>query len=356
GETLRLHESDELLDDRIEALSGEVRLWRAVSSAAVGWPLTVKVSSTGRHQANDAILAMAALAGSRQGYVQFAPANPEPTTVGLTAEILADRIIVHGGRSSITLHGAIDDMTLDAVAADGVLALGVVFGMMEHLDAAAALITASAPHAPSFEGDILARAVGALARGRRVGDALSVGRGLLVQGRRNAAALVVSLVAMATSALMSDEELSAVIAFNEEMANLAERQGTSEEAAARWYSLGNWLVNVVHDWERGLPALERALALDSSYATRDYFTHERAAALFECRRYPEAVSAYEGLLSCGSGDQRTLARLGDAQLMAGHYARAAATFEGYLSDPVPSEPVWKLKAAFARFLVDLEYT
>lgn len=354
GETLRLQESDELLDGRIEALAGEVRLYRAVSSAAIAWPLATKVSSLGRHRPGDAALAMAAAAG-RQPYVQFVAADEFPHAVGLTVDVLREHMVVHGGRSSVTLHGRTEEQELDALAPDAVLAVGVVLGTMEHLDAAASLIVASAPNAPSFEGEILVQAVSTLARGRRIGDALTVGRALAAQDRRAVAAFVVGTVAMATSDMMSEEELAAVVAFDEALASEAEAAGRPEEAAAICYSLGNWLFSVVHDWERALAMFERAVALDRSYASRGYFMHERGGALFECRRYDDAIAAYERVLKSDVGDSATVARLADALLMAGRFSAAAVMFDRYLAHPVPSEPAWELKAAVARFLVDQGY-
>jgi tetratricopeptide (TPR) repeat protein len=355
GETLRLHESDELLDENLGGLADEVRLYRAVSSAAVAWPLAVKVSSAGRHQARDAVLAMFAIAGGKQRYARFVAADEAQGVVGITVDLRVNEVEVHAGRSSLTLHGHVDELDLEDVAADAVLAVGVVLGMLEHLDAAAVLIAAAAAKAPAFEGELLWKAVGALARGRRIGDALVVGRALAEQDRRTTAAFVVGPVALATSELMSDEELAGVAAFDESLADAAEQAGNAKEAAAISYSLGNWLFAVRYDWVAALTAYERAAALDPTYWDRGYFVHERAGALFECSRYEESAAAYQDVMDRGMGNQRTLARLGDALLFAGRYSDASTTFERYMTEPVPSEPVWELKAAFARFLVSRGY-
>lgn len=356
GETLRLSESDELLGDRVGALAAEVRLFRAVSSATVAWPLAVKVLATGRHRASDAAIVMASVAGVRQRYVRVVPGDEAPDAIGLTVELLHDRIVIHGGRSSVTLHGDIDDKELDAIAPNAVLAVGVVLGMMNHLDAGAALIAASAADAPSFEGDLILNAVGILARGRRIADAMTLGRRLAAANRRTIAAFIVGNVAMATSNLMSDDELAAVVAFDEALVDAAEASGETAEAAAICYSLGNWLFSVVHDWERSLEMFLRAQALDPSYGSRDYFMHELSAALFECQRYEEACDAYRKLIDIGTARPGTLARLGDAQLMSGRYADADETFNQYLANPMRSEPVWLLKAAIARLMVESGYS
>lgn len=350
--TLRLEESDELTDAAIEALVSEVRLFRTLSSARVSWPLAVKVSSRSRHVAREAAIAMTTIGGGARRYVRFGSAEQSRDTIGLTVDLLKDRMVVHGGRASLTLHGDIDGQHLDDLAPDAVLAVGLVLGSMGHLDAAATLIKASAPVAPGFRDELLATAAATLAGGRRLAEALTIGRDLAKRGRRFEAATLVGLVAMESSELMGDDERASVVAFNENLAGGAETAGESSEAASIWYTLGNWLLFAVKDARRASSAFERAQQLDSSYAEREYFKRELAAALVGAGRYVEAVTILEDLLDSDERRGETLARLADAQLLAGRYSGAASTFSRYLVDADPPEPVWILTAAFARMVVE----
>ncbi|MGH9280194.1 MAG: tetratricopeptide repeat protein [Acidimicrobiales bacterium] len=343
--------TDELTDDTINALAHEVRLCRMVSSTGIRWPLAVKVTSRSRHQAPDAALAMAVAAGKGEAYVRFLVAEDAPDRVGFTIDLLQDRVVIHGAKSSLTYHASVDDRALEAIAADVVLGVGLVLGSTGHADAAAALISISAPLAEAFQGDSMSRAVDILVRGRRVSEALTVGAALAAQGRWPEAVSVVGTVAVTASDLMSREEREAIVVFEQRLAESAEASGDTREAAAVYYTLGNWLSAGLLDCSRALPVYVRARELDDTYARRDYFLRELAHAHFACGQYREAVAVYRELLDNGMGDQGSLARLADSLLLTGQYSESAEAFTRYLAAPVPSEPVWILRAAIAHFLV-----
>lgn len=351
SESLRLVEGDELMDDAIRALVHEVRLYRMVSSTGIRWPLAVKVSSRSRHPASDAALAMAVAAGKGEAYVRFLVAEDATDRVGFTVDLLHDRVVIHGAKSSQTYHGSVDDRALEAIAADVVLGVGLVLGSTRHLDAAAALISISAPLVEAIHDDVMARVVGTLVAGRRVSEALTIGDALAAQGRWYGAVSVVGTVALTASDLMSREDREGIVAFEQRLAEAAEAAGDTREAAAVFYSLGNWLSAGMRDCSRALPVYLRARALDDTYARRDYFLRELAHAYSSCGHYLEAVAVHRELLEIGMGDQRTLARLADSLLLTGQYAESAEAFARYLAAPVPSEPVWILRAAIAQFLV-----
>lgn len=350
--TFRLEQSDELTDEAVEAFASEVRLFRVMSSTRVPWPVAVKVSARGRHTPSDAVIAMTAVAVEGcQRYVRFVPADQRTHTVELTLKLLSDRIVIHGGRSSLTLHGDTDKRDLTDLASDAVLGVGLVLGAMGQLDAAATLIKATGPDAPSFRGELLSMATAALAGGRRLAEALGIGRALTAQSRWFEATFLVGMVSMVATEFIGNEEREGVVAFSEELADAAEAAGATKEAASVSYSLGNWLLYAVHDASRAVSMYKRAEQLDSSYAGRDYFQREHAAALVECRRYAEAVGVLEALLDADRS-RETVARLADALLLAGRFGDAASMFSRYLSEPDSPAPGWLLTAVFARMLVE----
>ncbi|MCA1695940.1 MAG: DUF4365 domain-containing protein, partial [Actinobacteria bacterium] len=267
--TIRIPESSVLTEDNVGELANEVALVRTVRSARVSWPLDVIVRCASQDEARDLAIAMAAVAGDSQPYLRFS-ADQSPQGTRLSVDLKPETLVVHGGLASTTIHGETSGRSVEDLAADAVLGLGVALASLEHLDAATTLFLQTAHIAPSISsGALLVRVTGALARGRRPNEALRIGKQLLDAGRSTEAEFLVSTVTMPISDSLDEDERRAVSQWHLSLASASETANNIPKAAAEYYSAGNWLFNSVHDYPEALDAFKHAAELDRSMRTGD---------------------------------------------------------------------------------------
>lgn len=349
--TIRFDESMELTEDAIDALPREITLVRRIRAANVDWPMTLQVCCSDSRLSRDLTIAMSALADRHVLRLTEAAENHEPR---FTVNVEADRLAVHGGLASVTLHGVISSADVECLAANGLLGVAVALASIGQTRAAAAVAARSAPVASSLEnGEILLRLAGALARGREVRAAVMIGRSLIARGRLPLASFLTPIAALAAGDHLEEDDIAAVSEFLVELAKEIAASGDANSAAAASYSAANWLSHSAHDYPAALDWYCRAAELDGSYLNRNYYRQERAAALFECGDFLDSADWYRLALESGEADPRAMARRADALMFAGHYQEALAEFEAYTQAPDPAEPVWLAKAVALRMVMDL---
>lgn len=350
--TIRISEASEITANAVRGLADEVALVRTLRSSRVSWPLTVTIRCGSQHQARNLAIAMAAIAGDR--YLNFTTTIERSTAVTVRLKVVAqgDTLIVHGGLVSTTIHADNDARPIEEVAADAVLGLAVALGSLEHLDAATALIKRAAPRAPGTRSELLVKVSGVLARGHRMMETLRIARVLLDDGYRLEAKFLSSMVSLALGDELEADERRTVADWNLHLAGAAESASDVLGAAADYYSAGNWLFHVVGDYEGARAAYVRAVELDATYQDRNYYIRERAAVHFECGDFSDATAWYRRAMAVHPTENGLAFRLADALAFDGRYSEALEQSRRYTDAPESTEPVWSLKTAVLRFLVE----
>lgn len=343
---ITLDEADEITSESVEALAGEVRAIRLLTSVSPQWPLQFEVSGSGKMPVSDARLVAECNLISGGEHARFVAGD---TGIPPVVNVTTKQVTSHLSVASTTLHGDFSATDATGMARSVVAASAIALSRVGHLTAASRLLLRCGPKpildAPELSPLVFGIFIGA----QRMADGFQFAEKM----REEKDGELLAVVLESTIVLTRDPDLSE--ADREVMDGVLARRvirsidsGDGDRAAAA-YSYANWkFANGEYEASRTL--LLSTADSDPSYLSRVYFLHELGASCFETERYSEAVDWYRKALDSDE-NPLTLACHADALLRDGRIQMASDGFDKYLNAAEEASGVWILTKAFASYLI-----
>jgi len=201
--------------------------------------------------------------------------------------------------------------------------------------------------------DVFFALVGALARSRRVPDALRLARNLLRSAGGPQLAQWLLIVVRERTHSLQDSELEYLRQVMQIFIERATELGDAGLLGLARYNLGNYLRGQGGSQLR--PAFTQyriAAKSEPGYRQRPYFWNEIAGVLHLLGRFGWAAAAYEKAFKIG-GERICIALRADSKMSSGRFREALKLFEEYMKEPKSDhDDEWHLKNFMLSHVVD----
>jgi tetratricopeptide (TPR) repeat protein len=339
--------------DRSDAagLAEEVRRFRRFRTAGLDGVLVGVVLDPPltAHEAAVEMLLNTMSVSAAGGFLRFGGPGPYDADVRAGGKML--RVDMSVASTRIEFPAA--DASARQVAENVLVACAVCLARVGRPDVAAALV-ATAPDAPVLGSyqvtELAAAAFAGAGRWREASDLVRHGRDPDGDPTPLSVALRVLLLLHAHQIPVADRRHVSDNMLADAETELAAGRDT---AGATFYSAGNFLFNVVHDYPAALAAYENAAAAREDYADQGYYLGELAAAQFETGAHDAALTTYDQAISADPDDPHLIARRADVLAHAGRYGDALDELDRYehAAGDDGMLPVWELERDALRTVV-----
>jgi Domain of unknown function (DUF4365) len=357
--TVRIPPSAEWKEQTATEVEASLRVFRQLKASAPPHPIifTLVISGAEVHGMPSSVFRSALLdaASTSAGIVRFT--DDVPVGAHPEAAISSERLTVSlAGLRSLTLNagqGYPTDLARTRFAHDVLSAIAYVLATAGFSNEAAEIAANHLDAGTLFSSpEVCFRVLSAMARARRVSDALRLARKLI-----NAAKGPQLIAQLLTVARFHPDSLTeAEFDYLHEVMQLfikkATELGDRATAAVAHYNLGNQLRSQGEKYRRAAFREYRlAAASDPGYLERPYFWKELAGVLFLSCHYRFSAAAYRKAVELG-GDAMCTALLADALAFSGEYREALGLFRDYIRRERKADAEWRLKAFMLGVVVD----
>jgi len=236
---------------------------------------------------------------------------------------------------------------------DVLAAVAFILAKAGHFNEAAEIATSHLDQGTlAGNADVFFELLRAMARSRRVPDALRLAKKFLQLAARPLLAQWLLIVTRARTGSLQDSELEYLREVMQMFIQRATELGDAGLLAVAHYNLGNHLRG------QGGPHLKAAFTQyrlaaksESGYRQRAYFWKEIAGVMYLLGHFGWAADAYEKAFQIG-GERICLALRADSMMFSGKFRDALKLFEEYMKLEPKADAEWHLKNFMLSHLVD----
>jgi tetratricopeptide (TPR) repeat protein len=263
-------------------------------------------------------------------------------------------IVDLAGLRSITLH--LEEPYPKALVTtklphDALTAVAFVLAKAGHFNEAAEIASSHLDQgALARNPDVFFTLVGAMARSRRVQDALRLARKLLRSAAGPQLAQWLVIVVRARTGSLQDSELEYLQQVMKMFIARATELGDARLLGTAHYNLGNYFRGRGQS-RSAFTQYRLATKSEPGYLQRPYFWKEIAGVLHGLGHFGWAANAYEKALKIG-GESFCIALRGDSKMSSGRFREALKLFEEYMKLQSKADDEWHLKNFMLSRLVD----
>jgi len=198
--------------------------------------------------------------------------------------------------------------------------------------------------------DVFFALVGAMARSRRVPDAIRLARGLLRSAAGPQLAQWLLIVVRARTGSLQDSELEYLQQVMKMFIERATELGDARLLGTAHYNLGNYFRGRGQS-RSAFTQYRLATKSEPGYLQRPYFWKEIAGVLHGLGHFGWAANAYEKAFKI-AGESSCIALRADSKMLSGRFREALKLFEEYMKLESKADDEWHLKNFMLSHLVD----
>jgi tetratricopeptide (TPR) repeat protein len=234
---------------------------------------------------------------------------------------------------------------------DALTAVAFVLAKAGHFNEASEIASSHLDQATFVTSpEVFFELLGAMARSRRVPDALRLARKLLKSAAGPHLAQWLLIVVRARTGSLQDSELEYLQEVMQMFIERATELGDARLLGTAHYNLGNYLRGRGQP-RSGFTQYRLATKSEPGYLQRPYFWKEIAGLLHLMGHFPWAASAYEKSFKIG-GETFCIALRADSKMSSGRFREALKLFEEYMKLESKADDEWHLKNFMLSHLVD----